>query len=211
MKRHHMMHPYMRAQNESRVEDKVQNENAETHPEAEMPEDRVDIDAGGETAPAEPASVEESGKETADADTKKEFEEARLRMAAEMENYKKRLQREHQEQTRFASEKVLSDLLPALDNLDLALQYAGQNEACKDMAQGIELTRKQLEEALAKHGLTSVGAEGEDFDPQIHEAIGMESRPDIKTGAVCRIMQKGYKLNDRLLRPAKVMVNNYQP
>lgn len=138
----------------------------------------------------------------------RELEDMRLRMAAEMDNFKKRLNREHQDQIRYASEKVLSDLLPALDNLDLALQYGSQNEACKDMVQGIEMTRRQLLEAVSKSGLLSVGQKGEVFNPEIHEAIGMETVPDQEKGTVSRVLQRGYKLNDRLLRPAKVMVNN---
>lgn len=78
-----------------------------------------------------------------------------------MENFKKRLTREHQEQMRYAAENVLSDLLPTLDNLDLALQYGSKHEACKDMLQGVAMTRKLLREAVTKHGLTPLGEEGE--------------------------------------------------
>lgn len=139
---------------------------------------------------------------------KKALEEERLRMAAEMDNFRKRLTREHQEQMRYSAEKVLAELLPALDNLDLAIQYGSSHEACKDMMQGIEMTRRQLLEAVGKSGLVSVGERGEEFDPAIHEAIGMEASPDLPRGSVSRVLQRGYKLNDRLMRPAKVMVNN---
>lgn len=141
-------------------------------------------------------------------DMKKEIEDMRLRMAADMDNFKKRLAREHQEQMRYASEKVLSDLLPALDNLDLAIQYGNAHEACKDMMQGIEMTRRQLLDAVAKNGLVSVGEKGEQFNPAVHEAIGVEADSASEPGAVSRVLQRGYKLHDRLLRPAKVMVNN---
>lgn len=151
-----------------------------------------------------PATEDISDQEKA----KAEIEEMRLRVAAEMDNFKKRLNREHQEQMRYASEKVLSDLLPALDNLDLAIQYGSSHEACADMMRGIELTRKQLLDAVNKNGLVSVGERGENFNPEIHEAIGMEGDPELEKGVVSRVMQRGYKLNDRLLRPAKVMVNN---
>lgn len=139
---------------------------------------------------------------------KAEIEDMRLRMAAEMDNFKKRLNREHQEQMRYASERVLADLLPALDNLDLAIQYGSTHEACRDMMQGIEMTRRQLLEAVAKSGLASLGEKGEEFDPAKHEAIGVEASPEVAPGAVSRVLQRGYKLHDRLLRPAKVMVNN---
>lgn len=156
-----------------------------------------------------PAAPEEKAlPPDAEAQAAKLLEEERLRMAAEMENFKKRLQREHQEQMRYASEKVLADLLPALDNLDLALQYGSKDEACRDMMTGIEMTRKQLLDAVAKSGLAVLGERGEEFNPEFHEAIGMESDPELAKGVVNRVLQRGYKLNDRLLRPAKVIVNN---
>ena len=138
---------------------------------------------------------------------KAEQEEMRLRMAAEMDNFKKRLKREHEEQVRYAAENVLSDLLPSLDNLDLALQYGSTNEVCKDMMQGIAMTRKLLLEATGKHGLCPIGEEGEEFNPALHEAVGSDARPELAPGSVARVLQRGYKLGDRLLRPAKVMVN----
>ncbi len=143
----------------------------------------------------------------AEARCKAEVEEMRLRMAAEMDNFQKRLKREHEEQMRYAAEKVLGDLLPTLDNLDLALQYGSTNEACKDMLQGVAMTRKLLLEAVAGHGLVPVGEEGEEFDPAIHEAVGFDARPEFAPNSVARLLQRGYKLGGRLLRPAKVMVN----
>ena len=150
---------------------------------------------------AEPSAAE------IEARCKAEQEEMRLRMAAEMDNYQKRLKREHEEQVRYASESVLSDLLPSLDNLDLALLYGSTNEVCKDMMQGIAMTRKLLLEATGKHGLCPTGQEGEEFNPALHEAVGFDARPDLAPGSVTRVLQRGYKLGDRLLRPAKVMVN----
>lgn len=176
----------------------------------DLPEDQVSLEPEADDAGLDNIEEKEAdaGEASASRDVEGELREERLRMAAEMDNFKKRLQREHQEQMRYASEKVLSDLLPALDNLDLALQYGASHEACRDMMQGIEMTRKQLLDAVAKSGLVSVGAAGEAFDPAIHEAIGMEPNPDLEKGAVSKVLQRGYKLGDRLLRPAKVMVNN---
>ena len=157
----------------------------------------------------QPAETPDAGSEKAESaeELKARLEDERLRMAAEMENFKKRLTREYQEQLKFAAEKVLNDLLPSLDNMDLALQYGGSNEACKDMVQGIAMTRKLLDEALKKHGLSQVGQAGEEFDPNIHEAVGFEQNSEYPAGHVARVLQNGYKLNDRLIRPAKVMVN----
>ena len=155
------------------------------------------LDQAAEAVAADPAEQ-----------AKAEIADMRLRMAADMDNFRKRLTREHQEQIRYAAERVLSDLLPALDNLDLAIQDGSTHEACRDMMQGIELTRKQLQDAVAKSGLVSLGVAGEEFDPAKHEAIGVEANPELAPGAVSRVLQRGYKLHDRLLRPAKVMVNN---
>ena len=142
----------------------------------------------------------------AEARCKAEVEEMRLRMAAEMDNFQKRLKREHEEQMRYAGEKVLGDLLPTLDNLDLALRYGSKHEACKDMLQGVAMTHKLLLDAVEKHGLKPLGEEGEEFDPNVHEAVGFEDRPDFAPNSVARVLQRGFKLGDRLLRPAKVMV-----
>ena len=137
---------------------------------------------------------------------KRDADDARLRAAAEMDNFKKRLKREHEDQIRYAAEKVMSDLLPTLDNLDLALQYGSKDEACKDMLQGVAMTRKLLLEAVARHGLTPVGTAGEAFTPELHEAVGFDAEADVEAGAVARVLQSGYKLGERLLRPAKVMI-----
>ncbi len=141
-----------------------------------------------------------------DCPVKKEADDVRLRSLAELDNAKKRLGRERDEQIRFAAGNVLSDVIPSLDNLDLALQHAGSNEACKDLVVGIRMTRKLLFEALQKHGLELVGTEGESFDPAVHEAVGMADVPEVSDGHVCTLLSKGYKLKDRLLRPAQVVV-----
>ena len=153
-------------------------------------------------APAENAVTAESIEERC----KAELNELRLRNAAEMDNFKKRLNREHEEQMRYAAEKVLGDLLPTLDNLDLALRYGSKSEACKDMLQGVAMTHKLLLDAVEKHGLKPMGEEGEEFDPNVHEAVGFEDRSDFAPNSVARVLQRGFKLGDRLLRPAKVMV-----
>lgn len=136
----------------------------------------------------------------------KEAEDNRLRALADLENAKKRLAREREEQVRFAAESILSDIIPSLDNLDLALQHAGSNEACKDFVIGVEMTRKLMQESLARHGLQQAGAVGEEFNPAIHEAVGMQPSTDVPEGHVCGLLSSGYSLHGRLLRPAKVMV-----
>lgn len=136
-----------------------------------------------------------------------EAEEIRLRSLAEMDNFKKRLQREKEEQLRYAAEPVLADLLPSLDNLDLAIQYGSQVEACRETLMGVEMTRKLLLDAVKAHGLEVVGEAGQFFDPEIHEAINQEESLDMPEGHVLRVLQRGYRLKGRLLRPAKVSVS----
>jgi len=131
----------------------------------------------------------------------------RLRALAEMENLRKRLAREKENFCKFAAENVLSDLLPILDNLDLALEHGRSVAACKDLILGVEMTQKMFQEALKKHGLEPVGKEGEAFSPEIHEAVGQEERNDIEEGSVCKLLQTGYRLNNRTLRPARVVVS----
>ena len=141
---------------------------------------------------------------------KKEADDVRLRSLAELDNARKRLVRERDEQVRFAAEAVLADIIPSLDNLDLALQHAGVNEACKDLVLGVQMTRKLLLEALQKHGLEAVGAVGAPFDPSVHEAVGMASAPDVPEGHICTLVSRGYTLKERLLRPACVVVSKAQ-
>ena len=139
-------------------------------------------------------------------DVASEAEEVRLRALAEMENFKKRLQREKDEQTRYATENVLGDLLPTLDNLDLALQYGGQSEACKDMLNGVEMTRKQMVAAYEKLGVTPIDRLGEKFDPNLEEAIMQGTADDGEPGTVCMVLQKGYMMDKTVLRHAMVKV-----
>ena len=136
-----------------------------------------------------------------------EIRDIRMRGQAELENFKKRLGREHTEHLKFAAENVMKELVPSLDNLELAITYGAKDEACQNLLQGVEMTWKLLLEAVGRHGLSRVGTAGDPFDPALHEAIGTESRDDMEENAVSRVLQSGYSLHDRLLRPAKVMVN----
>ncbi len=215
MQRHKMDHSFGQqgGQQGSQAENR-----AECQP--ERPEDGFLEEDGilfGHNAGKNPSATNEQTSDSASADSaasaesaeerfKAEIVEMRLRSAAEMDNFKKRLTREHEEQMRYASEKVLGDLLPTLDNLDLALRYGSKHEACKDMLQGVAMTYKLLLDAVEKHGLKPLGEEGEEFDPNVHEAVGFEDRPDFAPNSVARVLQRGFKLGDRLIRPAKVMV-----
>ncbi|MGE4551981.1 MAG: nucleotide exchange factor GrpE [Desulfovibrionaceae bacterium] len=140
-------------------------------------------------------------------DVARQAEDKLLRGLADAENLKKRLNREAEEIRKYAGEAVLADLLPVLDNLDLALNHAATHEVCQSFVAGIEITRKVFLDTLAKHGLTPLGERGEPFDPALHEAIGMTHDPSLPADSVGQLVHRGYLLKGRLLRPAKVMVN----
>lgn len=172
---------------------------------------------GGEDAGAEGeagAQAEEQPEALTAEEFQKKLDEAkaavldiRMRSQAELENFKKRLEREHSDHLKYASEKVMKDLVPTLDNLELAITYGSKSEVCEDMMKGIVMTQKLLLEACGRHGLSAVGKEGEPFDPALHEAVMTEDRADLEPGTVSRVMQSGYQLEGRILRPAKVVVN----
>ncbi len=140
-------------------------------------------------------------------DEKEQADQDRLRSLAEMDNFKKRLTREKEDFCKFANEGLLADLLPVLDNMDLALEHGAKVDACKDFVMGVDMTRKIFLDILSRQGLTPVGEIGEPFNPEKHEAIAHEERDDMEPELVCSVLQRGYLLKDRLLRPAKVTVS----
>lgn len=142
-------------------------------------------------------------------DVHKEAEVVRLRALADSENVKKRLLRETEEMKKYAGESVLADLLPVLDNLELALAHTDNlDDACKNFVIGVDMTRKLFLDAVKSHGLEAVdAARGSEFNPEIHEAVGTVEEDDLGDNQIAQIVQGGYILKGRLLRPAKVMVN----
>ncbi len=140
-------------------------------------------------------------------DVGQKAEDVRLRSLAESDNTRKRLEKEKEDFRRFAAEKVLAELLPALDNLDLALQYSPQEDGCKNFVVGVQMTHKAFMETLENNGLLPVGREGEVFDPQLHEAVEQKEAAHVPAGQIVQVTRQGYILNGRLLRPAKVVVS----
>jgi molecular chaperone GrpE len=133
----------------------------------------------------------------------KEEHERHLRAAADLENYKKRAAREREDVQRFGNEKLLKDLLPAVDGLDRALAAAPPEGP---LAEGVRLVRASLEQALAKHGVAAFSALGERFDPALHEALLQVPTAEKPPGTVVLEHARGFKLHDRLVRPAMVGV-----
>jgi molecular chaperone GrpE len=134
-----------------------------------------------------------------------EMRDTVLRERADLDNQRKRLQRDLDQARRFANEKLLADLLPVLDNLERALA-AGNGDAGA-LRGGVELTLRELIRVAGASGLTAVGAVGEAFDPERHQAMSMVDGSGLAPGNVAAVMQKGYVLNERLLRPALVSVS----
>jgi len=130
-----------------------------------------------------------------------------LRSQAELENYRKRVQRDRQDLLRYGNEHLLRELLPAIDNLDRAVQHAKEaSESREGLLEGVEMTLNQFQRALEKFGVTPISAHGETFDPARHEAMGQLVTSDHPPNSVAQELQKGYLLHDRLLRPAMVMI-----
>ena len=128
---------------------------------------------------------------------KREADEVRLRALADLDNARKRLAREREDQARFASEAVLTSIIPSLDNLNLALLHAAPAEARTDFVTGVRMTRDLLLDALKQHGLQSVGEAGEVFDPARHEAVGVAASDEVPDGCVCSLLTAGYTLHCR--------------
>jgi molecular chaperone GrpE len=172
-------------------------------------------------ARADEAEIEQEepfDPETADGDTllakyrelEDELSETRervLRTAADAENFKKRLQREKEEQTRYANESLVRELLPVIDNLERALEHSEVGADQGGLLEGINMTLKGFLDTLTRFGCTSVEAAGKPFDPNFHEAVSQEESADHEPNTVLRELQKGYMLKERLLRPAMVLVS----
>ena len=137
----------------------------------------------------------------------KDQRESVLRTQAEMENVRRRASQDVEKAHKFALEKFANELLTSVDNLERALQLADQqDESSRNFIEGIELTYKSLTSTLEKFGVKAVGEEGEAFNPDLHQAMSMQESSEHSNNTIMAVMQKGYELNGRLLRPAMVMV-----
>lgn len=138
----------------------------------------------------------------------KDLDEAKdmlLRTAAEFDNYKKRSEREKLQVSAFVKAQTIKALLPSIDNL---LRAAEADSSSADYAKGVEMTIRQLMEALEKLGLKEINPENEPFDPMLHEAVMHEENSDVPENTVVQVLQKGYMIDDTVIRPAMVKVAN---
>jgi len=130
-----------------------------------------------------------------------------MRLAAEFDNYKKRTGREFSMLVKNAGESLISQLLPTLDNIERALQAPQTSEETKSFAQGVEMIQQQLQDTLKKAGLSEIESVEAPFDPMQHEAIMAVERDDHPADTVIEVVEKGYRLHEKVLRPAKVIVS----
>ena len=183
----------------------AKHKNKGERPEGASPEAAVSPEAAAAKAPpAETAQLQQQLAEQTKA--AQENLDRALRLAAEMENLKKRLEREKAELLQFANESLIKELLPVVDNLELALEHGRQAETPASFLEGIELVHQGFLKALARFGVTPLAAVGQPFDPAYHNAVMQQAAPEVPDCSVLKELQKGYLMHQRLLRPAMVVV-----
>ncbi len=154
------------------------------------------------------AELERLKEELAEAQSKvDEYWQRVLRAQADQDNTRKRAERDVQNAHKYALEKFVNDLLPVVDSLEMGLLAAVEDASAEKIREGTELTLKMLLDVLKKYGVEAVDPVGESFDPELHQAMSMQPSSDVPPNTVTAVMQKGYTLNDRLIRPAMVMVS----
>jgi molecular chaperone GrpE len=131
-----------------------------------------------------------------------------LRTQAELENFRRRTRRDMEEGAKYAKQELLLDLLPVVDNIERALESSQQNSDLASLLQGVTMVSQQLLSVLNKHNCPRIGAPGDSFDPEIHEAIAQQPSDEFPPGAVVLVARPGYKLYDRIIRPAQVIVSS---
>ena len=134
-----------------------------------------------------------------------------LRSEAEIENIKKRNKKEKEDWVKYANETLVKEILPVIDNLEMAISHAHNENSLHALREGVELTLKGLRDTLEKSGLEEVKAEGEPFDPSYHHAVSEQEDQDLEAGIILQELQKGYTLKKRLIRPAMVVVSKGKP
>ena len=175
----------------------------------EVKAEEAEVKAEGETAEeAEKEEAKEDEAQKAEEEAKKAEEaesERYMRLMAEFQNFKKRVSREKSDIHAYANEKIVGDLLPVLDNFERALETEGGD--IEAYAKGMQLIFEQLKKALENAGLEEIKALDETFDPNVHNAVMTESLEEKEDGTVTKVLQKGYKLKDKVIRPSMVAVN----
>ena len=167
-------------------------------PEEEVPEETAGEEKAGEAEATEKAAADE--KAAAEAES-----ERYMRLMAEFQNYKRRAAKEKTDTLQYANEKIVGDLLPVIDNFERAL--ATETDDLEGYAKGMQLIFEQFKKALENAGLEEIKAMDEDFDPNVHNAVMTDNIEDKDDGKITKVLQKGYKLRDKVVRPSMVAVN----
>lgn len=193
------------------LEDEVQESAQDDAPEAALAEEAAAEEATeGQDEQDAADDAEEPSLEDVIAQLQADVEEARdaaLRAQADAQNVKRRAEQDVEKARKFALERFAGDLLPVVDNLERALEAASDDEAARPIVEGVELTLKSFLDAIGKYSIEQLNPEGEPFDPQVHQAMSMVENPEVEPNTVIAVVQKGYTLNGRLVRPAMVMVS----
>jgi molecular chaperone GrpE len=182
---------------------------------AEEASEEAEVAPGSGRAEAEGEDLTDLEKDVAElremAKERDHFLDRLQRVTAELENYRKRVQREREQWRRFALEGFLQDLLPTVDNLERAIRAARESRDLEGLLTGLELIDRVLQETLGRYGVTSIEAVDRPFDPFDHEAVEMVAGEGKPPGTVIAELQRGYRFYDRLLRPARVRVVQPRP
>lgn len=178
-------------------------EEPKTRPEEVTPEDQIEAEPAETEAELEVKAEEEADPQEIIASLKDQT----LRLRAELENYRKRIEREMTSFRKYAQEGLIKELLPQIDNLERAIKHSRESGPDQALVSGLEMTHKGLMDTLAKFGLSRVEAEGQPFDPDLHEAVMRQEDLDHQENTVLQETQTGYLLHDRLIRPAMVIVS----
>ncbi|MGO2415038.1 MULTISPECIES: nucleotide exchange factor GrpE [Cobetia] len=198
------------------MDEELQRADREAEPQPETPAGEVIdnvLDADDVASESEGALVDNPEAEMLAAQVEEleqavqEAKDQALRAAADAQNSRRRAEQEAEKARKFALEKFIKEMLPVIDSLEKALESMSSDEAAQTHIEGIEMTLKMQLDALVKSGVEQLDPHGEPFDPEYHQAVAMVPSPDAEPNSVIDVMQKGYTLNGRLVRPAMVAVS----
>ncbi|MDZ5470929.1 nucleotide exchange factor GrpE (plasmid) [Bacillus sp. 31A1R] len=182
-------------------------ENSEEVVEPVFAEEEV-VESGQEEATAESNELKSAQERIVELEAKLEETENRyLRLNADFDNSRRRSRLDLEATQKYRAQSLITDLLPALDNFERALQIEADNEQTKSLLQGMEMTYRSLQEALKREGVEIIEAKGKPFDPNLHQAVMTVEDSNFEPNVVVEEFQKGYKLKDRVIRPTMVKVN----
>jgi molecular chaperone GrpE len=179
---------------------------SETSAQQEHAEHSKAVVQPGENEVPQAENSEDSAIQQIQADLER-FRDLALRSQADFENYRKRANREKDEAVRYANFSLVEKLVPVLDSFELGLTAARGNDGAAPIVSGMEMVKRQLEEVLHQAGVEPVDATGLPFDPNLHEAVAQEPSNEVAEGAVVRQLRRGYRIKDRLVRAALVIVS----